>query len=104
MRLASSATNGGWISRRLWWRFLGHGSGKYTCTPASESGATMSRTTSTASCCRTEERRVGKECVSTCRSRWSTYHSIKTERQNEELYVCIYNFSNRTKSNSYKTL
>src|SRR3546814_20914262 len=24
-----------------------------------------------------EERRVGKECVSTCRSRWSTYHSIK---------------------------
>src|SRR3546814_21145347 len=22
---------------------------------------------------RTEERRVGKECVSTCRSRWSTY-------------------------------
>src|SRR3546814_15807051 len=21
-----------------------------------------------------EERRVGKECVSTCRSRWSTYH------------------------------
>src|SRR3546814_1305715 len=24
--------------------------------------------------CRSEERRVGKECVSTCRSRWSTYH------------------------------
>src|SRR3546814_16730234 len=23
---------------------------------------------------RSEERRVGKECVSTCRSRWSTYH------------------------------
>src|SRR3546814_15605004 len=23
---------------------------------------------------RTEERRVGKECVSTCRSRWSRYH------------------------------
>src|SRR3546814_18359894 len=23
---------------------------------------------------RTEERRVGKECVSTCRSRWSQYH------------------------------
>src|SRR3546814_15877646 len=23
---------------------------------------------------RTEERRVGKECVSTCRSRWSPYH------------------------------
>src|SRR3546814_12757066 len=24
---------------------------------------------------RSEERRVGKECVSTCRSRWSAYHS-----------------------------
>src|SRR3546814_1361166 len=24
--------------------------------------------------CRSEERRVGKECVSTCRSRWSPYH------------------------------
>src|SRR3546814_2124471 len=23
---------------------------------------------------RSEERRVGKECVRTCRSRWSTYH------------------------------
>src|SRR3546814_11959501 len=26
---------------------------------------------------RPEERRVGKECVSTCRSRWSPYHSNK---------------------------
>src|SRR3546814_18872401 len=26
---------------------------------------------------RTEERRVGKECVMTCRSRWSPYHSNK---------------------------
>src|SRR3546814_13221163 len=25
-------------------------------------------------CRRSEERRVGKECVSTCRSRWSPYH------------------------------
>src|SRR3546814_1611898 len=24
--------------------------------------------------CRSEERRVGKECVSTCRTRWSPYH------------------------------
>src|SRR3546814_15548369 len=29
---------------------------------------------------RSEERRVGKECVSTCRSRWSPYH----------LYITIY--------------
>src|SRR3546814_11900400 len=26
---------------------------------------------------RSDERRVGKECVSTCRSRWSPYHSNK---------------------------
>src|SRR3546814_15006037 len=26
---------------------------------------------------RSEERRVGKECVSTCRSRWSPYHVKK---------------------------
>src|SRR3546814_17860245 len=37
---------------------------------------------------RSEERRVGKECVSTCRSRWSPYHSTKkhyknTYRQNQ---------------------
>src|SRR3546814_2485308 len=28
----------------------------------------------TRECGRSEERRVGKACVSTCRSRWSTYH------------------------------
>src|SRR3546814_12855046 len=31
---------------------------------------------------RSEERRVGKECVSTCRSRWSPYHSKKKKREN----------------------
>src|SRR3546814_11407011 len=29
---------------------------------------------------RSEERRVGKECVSTCRSRWSPYHSKKKKK------------------------
>src|SRR3546814_12128575 len=29
---------------------------------------------------RSEERRVGKECVSTCRSRWSTYHQKKKQK------------------------
>src|SRR3546814_1487601 len=29
---------------------------------------------------RSEERRVGKECVSTCRSRWSPYDYKKTEQ------------------------
>src|SRR3546814_16038184 len=28
---------------------------------------------------RSEERRVGKECVSTCRSGWSPYHSKKNQ-------------------------
>src|SRR3546814_12889745 len=31
---------------------------------------------------RSEERRVGKECVSTCRSRWSTDHERKIYSQN----------------------
>src|SRR3546814_3352554 len=30
---------------------------------------------------RSEERRVGKACVSTCRSRWSPYHYKKNTRQ-----------------------
>src|SRR3546814_12014598 len=30
---------------------------------------------------RSEERRVGKECVSTCRSRWSPYHLKKKRPQ-----------------------
>src|SRR3546814_11620028 len=30
---------------------------------------------------RSEERRVGKECVSTCRSRWSPYHEKKKPRK-----------------------
>src|SRR3546814_18244658 len=42
-----------------------------------------------ASANRSEERRVGKECVSTCRSRWSPYHSKKNSiiqlRKQEEL-------------------
>src|SRR3546814_21195285 len=29
---------------------------------------------------RSDERRVGNECVSTCRPRWSPYHSIKKEK------------------------
>src|SRR3546814_17458789 len=31
-------------------------------------------------CQRSEERRVGKECVSTCRSRWSPYRSNKKKK------------------------
>src|SRR3546814_15068841 len=31
---------------------------------------------------RSEERRVGKECVSTCRSGWSPYHEKKNTNKN----------------------
>src|SRR3546814_14521508 len=34
---------------------------------------------------RSEERRVGKECVSTCRSRWSPYHKNKKTKQEIEI-------------------
>src|SRR3546814_10348276 len=49
----------------------------------------FSRVRASPSCCfldrageRSEERRVGKECVSTCRSRWSPYHSKKNKKNN----------------------
>src|SRR3546814_19319042 len=36
---------------------------------------------------RSEERRVGKECVSTCRSRWWPYHE-KKNRNNIKTVIC----------------
>src|SRR3546814_13747130 len=36
---------------------------------------------------RSEERRVGKECVSTCRSRWSPYHSKKKQHKRNRTYT-----------------
>src|SRR3546814_19985036 len=41
---------------------------------------------------RSEERRVGKECVSTCRSRWSPYHSKKKHKTN--ITITNYNSQN----------
>src|SRR3546814_13939344 len=38
---------------------------------------------------RSEERRVGKECVSTCRSRWSPYHSKKKTKTTHSLINSI---------------
>src|SRR3546814_17453261 len=37
---------------------------------------------------RSEERRVGKECVSTCRSRWSPYH-LKKKKQEDRSNTLI---------------
>src|SRR3546814_16446407 len=36
---------------------------------------------------RSEERRVGKECVSTCRSRWSPYHYKNKEKQHNSMII-----------------
>src|SRR3546814_11198972 len=46
----------------------GHADDRQARSPRDQGGAEESRS---------EERRVGKECVSTCRSRWSPYHSKK---------------------------
>src|SRR3546814_17732783 len=36
-------------------------------------------------CRRSEERRVGKECVRTCKSGWSPYHSKKNIKDREKI-------------------
>src|SRR3546814_18199475 len=42
-----------------------------------------------ARCQRSEERRVGKECVRTCRSRWSPYHYTKKKKTK---YITLHNY------------
>src|SRR3546814_13089710 len=44
---------------------------------------------------RSEERRVGKECVSTCRSRWSPYHS------KQKKYICKTNITEQQQQIKY---
>src|SRR3546814_11683998 len=34
---------------------------------------------------RSEERRVGKECVSTCRARWSPFHQIRNKQSHHTI-------------------
>src|SRR3546814_16731760 len=45
---------------------------------------------------RSEERRVGKECVSTCRSRWSPYHYKKNKQ-----YTTMIKNNNKNKYKSW---
>src|SRR3546814_20299494 len=47
---------------------------------------------------RSEERRVGKECVSTCRSRWSPYHSKKKNKSISRTHI---NIKTRVKMEGY---
>src|SRR3546814_7324909 len=48
--------------------------GKAICGPMTRSGLRTGCQNRRIDQARSEERRVGKECVSTCRSRWSPYH------------------------------
>src|SRR3546814_19168431 len=60
--------------------------------PLGEARAEISFAASFIAWFRSEERRVGKECVSTCRSRWSPYHSKKKKKQTT---IKLYNKSRR---------
>src|SRR3546814_13016087 len=48
---------------------------------------------------RSEESRVGKECVSTCSSRWSPYHSTKTQK-NTSIHTPLYQTPPSTQNNN----
>src|SRR3546814_8709684 len=62
--LVSASPQGGEIARV----------GTRASRPASRRSARKPASGASATSARSEERRVGKECVSTCRSRWSPYH------------------------------
>src|SRR3546814_18880957 len=49
---------------------------------------------------RSEERRVGKECVSTCRYRWSPYHYKKNKKE-DTLRSNIYSHTQSRKATNY---
>src|SRR3546814_14190962 len=63
----------------------------WACGPGSASNTRMSP------CPRSEERRVGKECVSKCRSRWSPYHYKNKTRPHIERYS-VYQHKKDTKT------
>src|SRR3546814_16353410 len=51
---------------------------------------------------RSEERRVGKECVSTCRSRWSPYNKKKNKQTQQTTYTKhITNDQQRSRNNKH---
>src|SRR3546814_14920357 len=52
-------------------------SGAMTSSPSSDRTLIPQQRSRISQSRRSEERRVGKECVSTCRSRWSPYHEKK---------------------------
>src|SRR3546814_12461746 len=52
---------------------------------------------------RSEERRVGQECVSTCRSRWSPYHKKNKKYKNLSFLVNLYDtiYNNKKKTSQH---
>src|SRR3546814_15726508 len=52
---------------------------------------------------RAEERRLGNECVRTCRSRWSMTHYKKTHRKLQSEYIITIHNDN-LKQNTHKPL
>src|SRR3546814_11032848 len=68
------------------WRVIGaHGYFRRHRSPPPSPCAATRRCRTTPRRCRSEERRVGKECVSTCRSRWSPYHKKKKKLKNKTI-------------------
>src|SRR3546814_17177436 len=52
---------------------------------------------------RSEERRVGKECVSTCRSRWQPYHYKKKPQTIKDAAIAIHRHTNNTRHHTYNS-
>src|SRR3546814_11568985 len=48
---------------------------------------------------RSEERRVGKECVSTCRSRWSPYHEYKNTTHTQQTLLSHHTITQNQETN-----
>src|SRR3546814_13476130 len=53
---------------------------------------------------RSEERRVGKECVSTCRSRWSPYHKKKNGTKHNHNSYNIHQCSTHSNFTAYHNI
>src|SRR3546814_13029504 len=80
-------------------------------TPVSSSSSSMAPTYSSSNTgsampailsSRSEERRVGKECVNTCRSRWSLYH-YKKKSLNKKRIQDLRKYTTTTCINKNKT-
>src|SRR3546814_14901908 len=75
--------------------------------PAPAQGPPMSNATASSHAsrrARSEERRVGKECVSTCRSRWSPYPKKKKKHNKSRDHTTTYQTTNSNKNDQHTTI